>query len=107
LGTFSLDDDGSRVFDNMLPDDYDVTEAVPSGWDLDSVVCTGGGSDPINNGVRVHLDPGEAIICTFTNVQVGPIPPDYFIYLPLIQNNSAVATAWSWGVSLPRSVIKR
>ncbi|MCK4315598.1 MAG: hypothetical protein KAX24_07485, partial [Anaerolineae bacterium] len=89
LGTFSLDDDGSQVFSNLLPDDYDVTEAVPAGWDLDSVVCTGGDSDPISNGVRVHLDPGEAIICTFTNVQVGPIPPEYdhFIYLPLIAHN--------------------
>ena len=107
LGGFSLGDGGSHVFGNLLADDYDVTEAVPSGWDLDSVVCTGGDSDPISNGVAVHLDPGEQIVCTFTNVQVGPSPPDYFIYLPLIQNNSAVATAWSWGVSLPRSTASR
>jgi len=107
LGSFSLNDGGSKVSGNLLPDDYDVTEAVTSGWDLDSVVCTGGNSDPISNGVRVHLDPGEAIICTFTNVQRGPAPPDYFIYLPLIQNDPVVAYTWSWGVSLPRTTASR
>jgi hypothetical protein len=40
-----------------------VTEAVPTGWDLDNVVCTGGDSDLISNGVSVHLDPGETIVC--------------------------------------------
>ncbi|MDY6876711.1 MAG: GEVED domain-containing protein [Chloroflexota bacterium] len=88
LGSFGLDDGDSQVFSNLLPDDYEVTEIVPDGWDLDDVVCTGGGSTPINNGVRIHLDPGETIVCTFINVQIGPIPPyDHFIYLPLIVRN--------------------
>ena len=33
-----------------------MTEIVPTDWDLDSVVCTGGDSDPIANGVTIHLD---------------------------------------------------
>jgi hypothetical protein len=75
LGNFGLDDDDSQTFTDLSAGDYDVTEAVPTGWDLDSVVCTGGDSDPISNGVRVHLDPNEAILCTFTNNEGGGPPP--------------------------------
>ena len=75
LGNFGLDDDDSQTFTDLSAGDYDVTEAVPTGWDLDSVVCTGGDSDPISNGVRIHLDSGEAIICTFTNNEGGGPPP--------------------------------
>jgi hypothetical protein len=47
LGTFSLDDGGSSTFDNLSPGNYGVIEIDPIGWDLDSVVCTGGDTDPI------------------------------------------------------------
>jgi hypothetical protein len=73
LGGFSLDDDESQLFSDLLPGHYDVTEAVPAGWDLTKAVCAGGSSNPISNGVRVNLGPGDAIVCTFTNVQRGSI----------------------------------
>jgi hypothetical protein len=69
LGTFTLDDDGSQVFSDLDAGDYDVTEDVPAGWDLDSVVCTGGDSTAIEDGVTIHLDPDEEITCTFTNTK--------------------------------------
>jgi hypothetical protein len=106
-GTIS---DGQKiVLGGLQPGTYTSTETVPAGWDLTSIVCDDSNSSgDVNTGTATfRLEAGETVTCTFTNVQVGPIPPDYFIYLPLIQNNSAVATAWSWGVSLPRSVIKR
>jgi len=46
---------------------------VPTGWNLDSVICTGGDNTAIENGVTIHLDPGEDITCTFNNTFVaGP-----------------------------------
>jgi hypothetical protein len=73
LGTFTLDDDGSQVFSSLDAGDYDVTEAAPTGWDLDSVVCSGGDSTALEDGVTIHLNSGETITCTFTNVQRGSI----------------------------------
>jgi hypothetical protein len=103
-GTIS---DGQQiVVSGLQPGTYTSQETVPAGWDLTSIVCDDDNSsgDLNTQTATFVLEAGETVKCTFTNVQV---PPDYFIYLPLIQNNSAVATAWSWGVSLPRSVIKR
>jgi hypothetical protein len=44
-----------------------VTESVPAGWDLLPVVCTGGDYERITDGVTIHLDPGEHIVCEFEN----------------------------------------
>jgi hypothetical protein len=80
LGDFSLDDGDSETFDALLPGDHGVTEVVPAGWDLDGVVCTGGDSTPIGNGVQIHLGAGESLTCTFTNIQ-------YRCYIPLLFRN--------------------
>jgi hypothetical protein len=69
LGSFALDDGGSKLFGDQQPGDYDITEDVPAGWDMAGVVCTGGDYDSIAGGVRVHLDPGEDIVCTFENTE--------------------------------------
>jgi hypothetical protein len=70
LGTFSLDDGGSKEFGGVVPGDYDVTEVAASGWELDSAVCIGGDSSPITGGVTIHLDSGEDITCTFSNEEL-------------------------------------
>ena len=80
LGGFSLDDDGSRAFGSLTPGDYDITEVVPGGWGLGSVVCTGGDSSQITNGVTVHLGPDEDVTCTFTNVEEPPEPGSVTIW---------------------------
>ena len=80
LGSFTLDDGGSQTFDGLVAGVYDVSEVVPDGWSLEGVVCTGGESESIADGVRIHLGAGEAILCTFTNVQ-------YRYYIPLILLN--------------------
>ena len=81
LGAFTLDDadpdDGDGIADAMTFTDlatgpYDVSESVPSGWDLVDIQCV----DP-DQGTQVSvgeatasidLDAGEHIYCTFENV---------------------------------------
>jgi hypothetical protein len=73
LGGCSLDDGDSETFGSLPPGSYDVTKDVPAGWDLDGVVCTGGDSARITDGVTVELDEGEDVTCVFTNVERGSI----------------------------------
>jgi len=68
LGPFTLSDNGSRSFDKAAGD-YDVTESLPTDWELDSVECDDGDSTDITNGVTIHLDAGEHVTCTFTNIK--------------------------------------
>jgi hypothetical protein len=73
LGDFTLDDGESQTFSDLAEDDYDVTEIIPSGWDLRNVTCTGGDYDAIPGGVTIHLDPGEDVSCTYNNEIPGSI----------------------------------
>jgi hypothetical protein len=81
LGAFSLTDDGTAAntadFLARDPGSYDVTETVPAGWSLGSIVCDGdtdGGStiDLAGGTVTIDLDPGESIACTFHDTQLPP-----------------------------------
>jgi hypothetical protein len=81
LGAFALVDDGvgsnSQDFLARAPGSYAVTETVPSGWSLGSIVCDGdsdGGStiDVAGATVTIDLDAGETIACTFHD---GELPP--------------------------------
>ena len=75
LGAFMLDDDAeatlSNTFSMTVPvGSYDVTQMLPEGWVLDSLVCT----DPGDNGSSVNgltatldVDEGETVTCTYTN----------------------------------------
>ena len=68
LGDFTLMDDGSRLFSNLSPGTYDVTESdLPDNWELDSIVCTGGDYTVTDETVSIQLDAGENVVCTFTN----------------------------------------
>jgi len=53
---------------------YDVMQAVPEGWRIEDIACTGdtdGGSviDLEAGRVDIDLDGGEAIVCTFQNTR--------------------------------------
>jgi hypothetical protein len=81
LGAFVLVDDGvasnSQVFLDRAPGSYTVTETVPSGWALGSIVCDGdadGGSSVslATATVTIDLDPGESIACTFQDTELPP-----------------------------------
>src|SRR5207253_2035250 len=47
----------------------DLEQGPPSGWNFTSLTCTGGGSNTSISGqtATIGVDPGEDIVCTFTN----------------------------------------
>jgi hypothetical protein len=81
LGAFTLVDDGSGgnriTFNDLLEDIYDVTEGVPSGWDLDNLTCidpSGGTTTNIPSATAsIDLLLGEHVECTYENSAEGTI----------------------------------
>ncbi len=79
--SFTLVDNGSdpnsTTFSDLLPAEYDVTEQqniLPEGWNLDTIVCSGGSNIEIveeSANVLINLAGSEDVTCTFVNV----IPP--------------------------------
>lgn len=72
------DADVPVAFENLLAGSYTVTETIPTGWDLESVACTGSEQQPlqiVQNGGAVTFDlpPGETVTCAFTDVKRGSI----------------------------------
>jgi hypothetical protein len=108
---FVLDDDSdpllpnTRIYSNVAPGNYTVTENLIPGFRLTSLVCI----DPDNGSmvnlttriVTIDLDAGENITCTYTNFQTGSITiiedtlpngPQNFVYatIGLIPANFAL-----------------
>lgn len=58
-------------FNNVVPGSYSVTELVPAGWALSSIVCTDTTSDTVVNlgaqTANIVVSAGDFIRCTFTN----------------------------------------
>lgn len=52
----------------LVPDTYSVTEALPRGWDRDSVRCSDG-STP----TAIELNAGESVTCSFASQRRGRI----------------------------------
>ena len=78
LGNFTLDDTDSKTVTNVLPGTYAVTENDPqaSSYELSGLSCTdsekGGKRSTGNVASRtatIRLEPGETVICTFTNTE--------------------------------------
>ncbi|MCD4748589.1 MAG: carboxypeptidase regulatory-like domain-containing protein, partial [Thermoanaerobaculales bacterium] len=80
-GTFSLIDYGgsnnSVTFSNKPAGAYSVTESATGGWSLSGLQCTDpDGGTVTNQSTRtatIDLDPGENIVCTYTNNGYGSI----------------------------------
>jgi len=76
---FFLDDDSdpslpNEVTASNLPagQTYEVSEVnVPPGWQLTDITCVGGGANTTSAGATatIGLDPGENVVCTFTNTE--------------------------------------
>ena len=77
--TFSLTDDGTQTFNNVLfGTGYTVVEdVVPSGWDFDNVDCSASiGVTPSISGATVTFDiddEADVLECTYTNRARGTI----------------------------------
>ena len=77
LGDFTLDDavpddtDGisdTITFPNLFPATYNVTETVPFGWEVTTIICDDGSPTQVPTGTAsIDLAPGEVVTCTFTN----------------------------------------
>ena len=76
-GASLADGTSPYTWSSLSPGTYTITESIPSGWTLTSVVCTGGSTSvvtPITNGVSINLTASENLTCTFTNtLQTGHI----------------------------------
>ncbi|MCL4302200.1 MAG: right-handed parallel beta-helix repeat-containing protein [Anaerolineae bacterium] len=83
LGSFNLNDDGSKMVSNLTPGNYTITEVVSPGWDLTNVSCTGGSHSALPTGITIQLVPGNDVSCTFFNQQHAELQ-QYDSYLPLI-----------------------
>ncbi len=59
---FSLSDGQSNDSGDLDPATYSVSETVPSGWDLESAICSDGSSAG-----AIQLAAGEVVTCVFTN----------------------------------------
>jgi hypothetical protein len=73
---FDLDDDADPGLSNsrdsiVAPGTYNVSEAVPSGWDQTSATCSD--SSPVT---AIVVSPGETVTCTFVNTKRGRIIVD-------------------------------
>ena len=69
LGSFPLFLGGQKVFENLAPGTYAVTEDVPQGWSLKTIQCNdpSGGITVSGPTAEISLAPGETVICTFVN----------------------------------------
>jgi hypothetical protein len=59
---FALSDGQSNDSGDLDPGTYTVSETVPTGWDLESVICSDGSLPS-----AISLQAGETVTCTFTN----------------------------------------
>lgn len=76
-GSFTLDDDANatlsnqKVYSDLLPGQYSVTEQSTPGWSLTSLSC---GNGPIQGATAsVNLSAGQNVSCTFTNTKLGSL----------------------------------
>jgi uncharacterized repeat protein (TIGR01451 family) len=81
LGDFTLVDDladenASKVFPNLTPGTYTVSEMFPDNWELTGITCTPQTAAEIaGTQVRITLAPGGSVVCTFNDTRIDPPPP--------------------------------
>jgi hypothetical protein len=69
--------EGTAAWDGVEPGSYELTETIPTDWDLGSVVCTSNGdalaTNPLDTGVGFAVAAGAHVVCTFTDTARGSI----------------------------------
>jgi hypothetical protein len=60
---------GSKIFDNLQPGTYNVTESSGTDWTLTSLVCKDQSNNTVTsqNTANITLDSNETVTCTFIN----------------------------------------
>ena len=76
LGSFNLVDDGldstkaSKVFADLAPGTYTVSENVPAGWDLAGIQCTPSTAATISGAqVTINLVSGGSVVCEYKDTK--------------------------------------
>ena len=64
--------DGQGSVRIVSPGTYSVSEAVPAGWTLTSIVCDDDDSSGSGTTATYIVDPGETVKCVFTNTKNPP-----------------------------------
>jgi len=72
----TLDDGQSHTFAGLAPGAYLVSELVPAGWVLDDIDCGAATVTESGNTVSVTLAAGDAVTCTFSNVEADTAAPE-------------------------------
>jgi uncharacterized cupredoxin-like copper-binding protein len=65
--------DGQSSDLEVAPGQYTVSETVPAGWDLTSIVCNDANSSGATNTATYNIEAGEVVTCVFTNTERGSI----------------------------------
>jgi uncharacterized repeat protein (TIGR01451 family) len=72
-GSFFLGDGDQDDSGDLDPGSYQVSEDVPTGWQIDDVDCGESSHQVEGSSVGIDLGAGETVICTFTNLELGSI----------------------------------
>lgn len=71
---FQLDTDAltsspglTQSFNNLRKTIYRISEIVPTGFSLESIICDGGHPPGMGSDVLIQLSPDETVTCEFTN----------------------------------------
>jgi uncharacterized repeat protein (TIGR01451 family) len=81
LGAFTLVDDGkstssSKVFEQLTPGTYTVSELVPEDWELTGIACVPASAATIaGTQVTITLAPAGSVTCTYSDNKVEPPTP--------------------------------
>jgi uncharacterized repeat protein (TIGR01451 family) len=81
IGDFTLvdnraDENASRIFANLGPGTYTVSELVPDNWELTRITCTPqSGAVVAGSQVTITLGAGGAVVCTYVDTRIDPPPP--------------------------------
>ena len=83
IGDFTLVDDQtdesvSRIFTNLSPGTYTVSEMVPEDWELTGITCTPATAAVIaGTQVTITLAPNGSVVCTYNDTRIDPpVPPE-------------------------------
>ncbi len=73
-GSESVVDDGSALFNNLVPGTYTVSEVIPEGWTgTQKLVCNAGPVYDLATSVEISVDPGQTVACNINNTEYGII----------------------------------
>ena len=100
LGAFDVPANGAGVSSDVAANQsYNVTETIPAGYTLTKVECVdtanGAGEASSVNGATAtaNVQPGETVVCTFTNTKNPDTPPG----TPSVGSSGAVAPVGASG----------